>query len=359
MRLTVDLDSLELISAAGDRRRVPMKEFKRGDSTPLEVQFVRSGVAEALPEGAVLAFGLKESKKYDGDFAVFFNEFAEPTASPNFIYAGTPNFNTEELDDLLFVDGNTANDKALIDLMGELSWSVAEADPVSIRTFTARVHNDVIRGDEGTPVVLPTPSEWIAGNAVLHDPDIDDLAGGAGNLDSIVTTSRAVGEVRAVSVANGLAADVYFYGLFAGTQAEAQPGVIRPDDYGVGNQKYWGLVNLKALTLSSIGGVFAVDLLQVTQGAGGGFAAEFRVNNLTADRALEAPDRAGTLLPFIEIAGNTTDNAGIAAVAANTMGLVIRNQDTDDWHQITIRDSGIAAGGAPSGIPTFVYSDPL
>ncbi|MCW1921321.1 hypothetical protein OKA05_02080 [Luteolibacter arcticus] len=330
MRLTVDLQSLQLIISAGDRKRLSLVEFKRGDSTPLEVQFVRAGVAEALPEGSVLSFGLKESGKYDGDFAVFFDEFAAPTATPNFIYAGTPNFNTEELDDLLFVDGTSANDKASVDLMGEFSWAVGEADPVSIRTFTCRVHNDVIRGDEGTPLPLPSPEDWLAAHGIVYDPAIIGLTGGgATTLDGIEVSDVAAGRLQAVFTAPRFA----IYRLNNGAATEAEPTVVVPDDDAT---KHWGLVSILAANLK----IPSAD----------GWFGTLEADDLTADRTYQLPDRPGTLIPFINIVANTTDNAGLSLVSG-VFKLVMRHQTANTWHELKIVDS--------SGTPTLSISSAL
>lgn len=63
------------------------------------------------------------------------------------------------------------------------------------------------------------------------------LTGGtATDLDSIVTATLATGYLVAVIIAGALR----FYRLEAGTDAEASPGTIRPDDYaGSTNEKIW------------------------------------------------------------------------------------------------------------------------
>jgi len=157
MRLFVDLDLLQLVRAQNDRQPVTNLEYKRGDTTPLEIGFVRSGVLTALPTDAVLTFALKVKGQYDSDPLVLFNDFTAGTDP--ITYTGAPSFNTVELNTALHVDSDGTNDLAFIDLMGELSWAVADVDPVSIKTFTARVNNDVVRGDEGLPVKLPGPAE--------------------------------------------------------------------------------------------------------------------------------------------------------------------------------------------------------
>lgn len=163
MLFTIDLDTLELIASATDRRRVSMVEAKRGDDTPFEVQFVRGGVAEELAESSVLTFGAKEEGEYDSDAVVLEDGFALSGSGSTAKYIASPSFNTEELNALFQIDADLANDPPFVDLMAEFTWAVGSGAPTSTRTFRFRVHNDVVRGDEGTPSAASTPDdEWVA-----------------------------------------------------------------------------------------------------------------------------------------------------------------------------------------------------
>jgi hypothetical protein len=160
MLLTVDLDSLELIAAATDRRRVSLLETKRGGKTPLEITFVRSGVAELLPTNSVITLSIKEDGKHDDNPVVSHSTFSTPGDNTG-TYDGEPSFNTTELNALFNIDGDSSNDVSMVNLMGELSWAVGAAEPTKIRTFTVRVHNDVHRDSDGTPTSQSTPDEWL------------------------------------------------------------------------------------------------------------------------------------------------------------------------------------------------------
>ncbi|MCP5534383.1 MAG: hypothetical protein H7A48_14530 [Akkermansiaceae bacterium] len=163
MLFTIDLDTLELIASASDRRRVSQVEGKRGDDTPFEVQFVRGGVAEELAESSVLTFGAKEEGEYDSDAVVLEDGFALSGSGSTAKYIASPSFNTEELNAIFQIDADPANDPPFVDLMAEFSWAVGSGAPTSTRTFRFRVHNDVVRGDEGTPSAAATPDdEWVA-----------------------------------------------------------------------------------------------------------------------------------------------------------------------------------------------------
>lgn len=68
-------------------------------------------------------------------------------------YIGNPSFNTEELNTAFNKDTDENNDIAYLDLMGEVTWTDGPGgEPTSTDTFTSRVNNDVLRGDEVGPV---------------------------------------------------------------------------------------------------------------------------------------------------------------------------------------------------------------
>lgn len=70
--------------------------------------------------------------------------------------------------------------------------------------------------------------------------------GGATKLDGIVTVGVALSPVPFVQFAIG--AVFRFYILRAGTDAEASPNIIRPDDYAGGtNEKVWELVSVASV----------------------------------------------------------------------------------------------------------------
>lgn len=170
MRLIVNLDSLLLVRAENDAARVDMIEQKRGDSASMEIIFVRSGVRVEHEAGTVVKFGAKEEGKYDSPVVVFEDGFVLTDSGSNPYYLGTPSFNTVPLDALLNKDGNLTNDKASVDLIGEISWGIPLSNsPTSTKTFKVRVHNDVIRDDEGSPEEVPDPEDYLTDRAVRYD----------------------------------------------------------------------------------------------------------------------------------------------------------------------------------------------
>ncbi|MCP5549219.1 MAG: hypothetical protein H7A50_17795, partial [Akkermansiaceae bacterium] len=155
MLFTIDLDTLELIASATDRRRVTQVECKRGDGVFFEVQFVRDGDPQELESGTVITFGAKAENKFDSGIVVLEDDFSFGGTSPK--YTATPSLNTVELNELFLIDGDDENDPPFVDLMGEFTWRVGSGNTTSCRTFRVRVHNDVVRGDEFSPTPMPLP----------------------------------------------------------------------------------------------------------------------------------------------------------------------------------------------------------
>ncbi|GAA5124694.1 hypothetical protein JIN84_13010 [Luteolibacter yonseiensis] len=189
MTFTINLDTLTLVRGPQDSKPALMPEAKRGDGTPFEVVFVRNGIIGELEADTVLTFGCKAKGKYDGPAVVLEDGFVKSGSGATTKYSASPSFNTEGLNDLFAIDGNDANDVTDVILMAEFSWKVDDGEPTSTRTFEFKVSNDVLRGDETTPAVLPDPEEWMPAAIILDGPPADGvLAAG-----SIVPTGDATG----------------------------------------------------------------------------------------------------------------------------------------------------------------------
>ncbi len=151
MRVYLDLDLLQLIESPTNRAPVTSIAAKRGTSKFLELQTVRDGERDDLPEGTQIRFGPKEQGKYDGPFIVFCDSWTFNSTTG--CWEGYANFNTVALNTLLgSPDGDDANDVASEDLMAEFSWLIPSAtNPEKSETFTVSVANSVDNGNEGVP----------------------------------------------------------------------------------------------------------------------------------------------------------------------------------------------------------------
>ncbi len=298
MRFYLDLDTLALVTSPTDNRQVYAVESKRGDSTPIEVIFVRAGIPSTLAAGSTLTFGAKEAGKYDGSAVIMDGTFeaspatcatataaissASPTTgevteisivdggigyesspsvtisgtgsgatatasitdgvisaitltqsgsgystaptvsitAPSTKYSATPSLNTGALNALFMLDGDTSNDVPYVDLMAEFSWAVGSGSPTSSKTFTLRVYNDVIRGNEGTPIELPSPAAWLLGSsAPINGTDQVITATATGTI-----STSGVGILNFVSVAASGGTSTY---LTAGDTPTVWAGKLR------------------------------------------------------------------------------------------------------------------------------------
>ena len=207
MRLFINLATGELCHGINNERRLERIELKRGDGVELDLRFFRAGVLEELPEGAVVTFGAKVADDYDGDPVILGSDFSlagddETPAAPR--YVGTISLNTEELDTAI-------GSNAWANLMAEVTWVVGDAEPLSTGTFSLRAHNDIVRGDEGTPLALPDPEEWTSARAVRFDEEqtltSEEAAQareniGLGNVDNTSDTNKPVSIAQADAIAS-------------------------------------------------------------------------------------------------------------------------------------------------------------
>lgn len=164
MQIFIDLDSRKLVKGVTNSQPVTSLDFKRGDDATLDVIYVRGNLQKELATGTAISFGAKNDGEFDGSVVVFEDDFTKSGSGATTVYTATPSFNTVPLNALLNLDSDTANDKKLVNLMGEITWvDGVDGTITSSETFAVRVHNDVIRGTEGTPTALPTPDDdWVA-----------------------------------------------------------------------------------------------------------------------------------------------------------------------------------------------------
>jgi len=173
VKLYVDLDTLALIEGPGFRNPAPPLRFKRGDAARLELVFLAGGSTPVTIGDAELLqiqFGVKLLNRYDTGHVVQSSQWIKPEAgSSTPVYQSSPSFNTAELNAALNFGSPGGSELASLALMGEITWREGMGEPTSTRTFAVIVENDVNRGDEGTPVLLPSPEDWLAERALRFD----------------------------------------------------------------------------------------------------------------------------------------------------------------------------------------------
>ena len=244
MRLHWDLDLGYLVRTPGTDIRLVSLEFKRGDATTLDLLFYRSGVSVLLGAGFDIRFALKEKNRYDADPVVYTASFTEDTN--NKTYTARPSLNTTELNALLQVDNTNSNDLASVELAGEVSYRIGSNSDewLSTQTLKVTVHNDVVRGEEGTPTTAQQPDNYLTKDRVIeYLPLIVGLTGGGSTkLDGVASPALPLGKLVALVDNSTNPAVLRTYELDASTAAESSPDVIRPDDYNATtNARVWRL----------------------------------------------------------------------------------------------------------------------
>jgi hypothetical protein len=220
MQLAVNLDTLRI--HAGISSTVPLSsvELIRGATEPVELVFFRGTTPE--PVTGTIKLGIKAKDDFAGDFVGYVDSWTLDEDT----YSGTLSLNTTEAGTLIGTD-------AAADIVLEIAWGDPERSAFAV---PGKLRNDIIKGDEGVPTEgspsYPTPSQIV----VFLSSVTGLTGGGATNLDGVVTVGVAVGILRAVVISGVLR----IYRLQTGTNAEASPGTIRPDDYaGTTNEKVW------------------------------------------------------------------------------------------------------------------------
>ncbi|MEI6492089.1 MAG: hypothetical protein WCO94_06035 [Verrucomicrobiota bacterium] len=156
MRIAIDLDDRTIRTWAG--QGISSLTFKRRDRFPVEVRFMRGGVAQELPTGAAGKIGLKADKDFNGQFVASHLAWTKLGAGISATYVFDLNLNTIQIN-ALFACVPTPSS---VVLMLEIEW--AEGDlRTSSNTLAVTLENDIVRGDEGipeegSPVYPPPPN---------------------------------------------------------------------------------------------------------------------------------------------------------------------------------------------------------
>lgn len=220
-----------------------------GDAHPLRLQFARRAttptdpaVGVPLPDGSTIVYSAKASGA-TGDLLFIASDFTpvldELDAPIPGLYQAPLNLNTLALATLLAAPP-TGQPKIIL---GEVEVRNADnTERISLQ-FDLLARPQVYIGDEGVPAdgPPPYPLPGAIGLRGLTTPDlrldITTLTGGTPEaLDSLPTLGHATPYLIIAPISGALRA----YLLTPGTDPEAAPGTIRPDDYATTtNEKIW------------------------------------------------------------------------------------------------------------------------
>lgn len=210
MRIDIDLDSNLWVSQSGTRYGVQEVEFKRATSSSLDVRFWRSGAIVELAAGALGKFAIKPDGEFDAAPLVLSETWTKSGTGSATVYRFTPDFNGEALADLLGSgDGDSANDERFIAAMAEIRWEIDGAISRT-QTVAVRVYNDVIKDEDGTPLSVPSPEDWLDAQ---RPPTITRTAA-EGPPD--VPLIRVAGTLSADGEETTVFADMPYRGLYGG-----------------------------------------------------------------------------------------------------------------------------------------------
>ena len=145
LELDLDIDTRRFCSTITGRL-ITQLDLKRRDKDLIELQFIRAGVVQEMA-GYTANAGMKPAGEYATTF-LSSGPFAKSGSGTSTVYSAELNLNTIEM------DAAFASEPASIMAMLEVEWSAGSVISSST-TLPVKVANDVIRGDEGTPITLP------------------------------------------------------------------------------------------------------------------------------------------------------------------------------------------------------------
>lgn len=171
LKKTVYVNSDSLITTSATATTINQLVFKRGDTVTLNVIFLDEAQAPvALADGYVITMAVKPTGQYDSDVLYAYSTVTVAGQSASTGYSFTLNLNNTTLAEEFQLDDTFTEDILNITGMLELSWTNGGNIFQSTQnTAEVLINNDVIRGDEATPLSLPSPETWLTGRTVRFD----------------------------------------------------------------------------------------------------------------------------------------------------------------------------------------------
>jgi hypothetical protein len=151
VKLFIDRDSEDAVSAIGVPQAIQGFAMKRTNNARIDVQFFRSGQVVELPDGTQGQFELKPSGKYDAEPVTGAEGWSKIGTGTGTFYTFLFTLITDDLDALLHVNVSDSDDLPSINLMGEIQWTDLDGSIHATQTFTVTVLNNVIRPGDVIP----------------------------------------------------------------------------------------------------------------------------------------------------------------------------------------------------------------
>ena len=236
-----------------------------------------------------------------------------------------------------------------LDVVFELEATTGSDSAVKLIYAPATLVNGLIdpAATAPSPLLSYYTQDEVDNLVIHHRKDISSLAGGTSvDLDSIVTAST-ITPPRTVFFYDADELEWVFYVLKEGTQAEAAPTYIRPDDYATTtNEVYWEKVTLGGQVNSVIGGtditVDATDPVNPTinySGSGGGYVSPIAITGLTGGTASDLDSVATTSLSVSDLHSVVTTEGVVELVYRLDSGTDAEDAPwivrPDDYHATT------------------------
>jgi hypothetical protein len=212
--------------------------YKRVAQAVLEVQFRQNGQVIELPNDAVGPFGVKPTGQYDqATLTTGALTWVKTGSGTDTVYSFIFSLINTELDALLKVDANVADDVPSVTLMAEIVTTYSGSTRKS-QTFQFTVQNDVLRGDETVASLVPSIyGIYLVGITALTGGTIGEFP--ITHLNAIPTVGLLPGMVIQVLIDDGFG-NLQWEPQILRAAIAAGTGITTPLDFNAGtNNKRW------------------------------------------------------------------------------------------------------------------------
>lgn len=183
MQIFIDRVTGALRKAVANSQPITQINFQRGVDAPVELVFVTENVQGPVAAGSIISLVAKPKGKFDADALINHSDFPLVGSGDTARYIGNPPTNTAAINTALRIDSDVDNDLPYIDLIAQVRWQDGPGGPISkTEVFNLRISNDVARGDESTPLELPSPEDWLAARAMPLPLILDHVPNTVGRI---------------------------------------------------------------------------------------------------------------------------------------------------------------------------------